>query len=261
MDFTISVKNLSKRYWINPALKGFRRSLRDDLTQIFAPRQKEVQFWALKDINFSLKKGQTLGIIGSNGAGKSTLLKILSRITYPTHGEVRITGQISSLLDIGVGFHPELTGRENIFLNGVLIGFSRSQIKERFANILDFSGISKFIDTPVKYYSSGMYLRLAFSIATAPGLEPDILLLDEILAVGDRAFYQKSLKRIHELAKNPQTTTLFVSHNLEAIKSLCNQVIWLEQGRIKMIGNPREVVKSYLDEPDSKKNQDLNYHS
>lgn len=246
MDFTISVKNLSKRYWINPAKAGFRRSLREDLSQIFTPRQKRAQFWALKDLSFTVKKGETLGIIGSNGAGKSTLLKILSRVTYPTSGQATLRGKVASLLEIGVGFHPELTGRENIFLSGTILGFKRSQIEREFATIVNFSGIGKFIDTPVKYYSSGMYLRLAFSIATSEGLEPDILLLDEILAVGDASFYQKSLKRVHELAQNPQTTTLFVSHNLEAIKSLCNQVIWLEQGRIKMIGDPQKVVKSYL---------------
>lgn len=253
MDVAISVKNLSKRYWINPERRGLRRLLKEDLSKLFAQPVSQKPFWALKDVSFTIKKGQTLGIIGSNGAGKSTLLKILSRVTYPTSGQAILTGKVSSLLDIGVGFHPELTGRENIFLNGVLIGFSRSQIKEGFTNILDFSGIGKFIDTPVKYYSSGMYLRLAFSIATTAGLEPDILLLDEILAVGDASFYQKSLKRVHELAKNPQTTTLFVSHNLEAIKSLCQRVIWLEQGRIKMIGSPQKVIKSYLNEPDSKK--------
>lgn len=247
MDLAISVKNLSKRYWINPAQRGgFRRSLRDALSQIFARRQKGAQFWALKDISFSLKKGETLGIIGSNGAGKSTLLKILSKVTYPTSGEAILKGKVSSLLEIGVGFHPDLTGRENIFLNGVILGFSKFQIARQFDAIVDFSEISKFIDTPVKYYSSGMYLRLAFSIATSQGLEPDILLLDEILAVGDKDFYQKSLKRVHELAQNPSTTTLFVSHNLEAIKGLCNQVIWLEQGRIKMVGNPQKVIKSYL---------------
>lgn len=246
MDLAISVKNLSKRYWINPALKGFRRSLRDDLSRIFAQKQQRKPFWALKDLSFSLKKGQTLGIIGSNGAGKSTLLKILSRITYPTNGQAILRGNVASLLEIGVGFHPELTGRENIFLSGAILGFSKSQILKQFDRIVEFSGVGKFIDTPVKYYSSGMYLRLAFSITTSEGLEPDILLLDEILAVGDKDFYQKSLKRISELAQNPQTTTLFVSHNLEAIKSLCNQVIWLEQGRIKMVGNPQKVIKSYL---------------
>lgn len=247
-NLAVIVKNLSKRYWINPAQghKGFHHSLRQDLSKIFSRQSKLEQFWALKDLNFSVEKGETLGVIGPNGSGKSTLLKILSRITLPTRGEAHLFGKTSSILEIGVGFHPELTGRENIFLNGAILGFSKREIEKDFEAIVDFSGIGKFIDTPVKYYSSGMYLRLAFATATAPILRPDIILLDEIMAVGDVKFYNKSLERMYNIAKDSKSTTIFVSHNLKAIQTLCNRCMWLDQGQIVLIGSRNQVIKKYL---------------
>jgi lipopolysaccharide transport system ATP-binding protein len=253
-NLAITVKSLSKRYWISHAQgqqRGFHRSLRQDLTSIFSRSSKKEQFWALKDLNFLVEKGQTLGIIGPNGSGKSTLLKILSRITLPTKGEAYLFGKTSSILEIGVGFHPDLTGRENVFLNGAILGFSKKEIEKDFEDIVQFSGIGKFIDTPIKFYSSGMYLRLAFAIATSSGLKPDILLLDEVLSVGDISFTNKCLKRISELTKDSNITTLFVSHNLEAIQDLCNRALLLKNGKIAAIGKPKEVIKKYRDKIDS----------
>lgn len=202
-------------------------------------------FWALQDISFEAMQGEALGIIGKNGAGKSTLLKILSRVTKPTRGSVKGCGRIASMLEVGTGFHDELTGRENIFLNGNILGMNNSEIKRKFDSIVDFSGIAKFIDTPVKRYSSGMYVRLAFSVAAH--LEPDILLLDEVLAVGDTEFQEKCLKKMKEIIAGRGCTILFVSHNIPSVLQLCNRVILLKEGKMADQGEPKHVANSYYE--------------
>ena len=200
-------------------------------------------FWALRDVSFEVKRGEVVGIIGRNGAGKSTLLKILSNITEPTSGRARIRGRVASLLEVGTGFHPELTGRENIFLNGAILGMSRDEIKRKFDEIVEFSGVEKFIDTPVKRYSSGMHVRLAFAVAAH--LEPEILIIDEVLAVGDAEFQKKCLGKMNEVAKGGRTV-LFVSHNMAAIEGLCTQGILLEWGSVSYIGQPVEAIAKYV---------------
>ncbi len=257
MEPIISVRGLGKRYDITQRQAGYL-TLRDSLAQFFrqpfsfigkkmkdASKKKREDFWALKDITFEVQRGEVLGIIGHNGAGKSTLLKILSQITPPTTGEIRLRGRIGSLLEVGTGFHPELTGRENIFLNAAILGMRRKEIEEKFDKIVEFSEIGKFLDTPVKYYSSGMYVRLAFSVAAH--LDPDILVLDEVLAVGDSSFQKKCFKKIQEITQTEGRTILFVSHNMNALAELCNRVILLEKGLIKMDGPAKEVVSSYLE--------------
>src|SRR5664280_1717903 len=186
--------------------------------------------WALKDINFEVKQGEVLGIIGKNGAGKSTLLKLLSRVTAPTLGNIKVRGRIASLLEVGTGFHPELTGRENIFLNGAILGMTKAEIRNRFDEIVDFSGVAKYIDTPVKRYSSGMYVRLAFAVAAH--LEPEILIVDEVLAVGDAEFQKKAIGKMQDVSRNDGRTVIFVSHNMLAVKSLCNKGILLKNGLV-----------------------------
>lgn len=205
-------------------------------------RQGET-LWALQDINFHVQQGEALGIIGSNGAGKSTLLKILSRVTAPTSGEVKVKGRMASLLEVGTGFHPELTGRENIFLNGAIMGMDRREIQRKFDEIVDFSGVEKFIDTPVKRYSSGMYVRLAFAVAAY--LEPDILVVDEVLAVGDAEFQKKCLGKMDDVAHKQGRTILFVSHNMGMINSLCNRAIFLDAGVIAWDGGISEAINRY----------------
>jgi lipopolysaccharide transport system ATP-binding protein len=199
-------------------------------------------FWALKDVSFKVREGEVIGIIGRNGAGKSTLLKILSRITEPTEGRVRIKGRVASLLEVGTGFHPELTGRENIYLNGAILGMSRAEIRAKFDEIVAFSEVEKFLDTPVKRYSSGMYVRLAFAIAAH--LEPEILIVDEVLAVGDAEFQRKCLGKMHDVATGGRTV-LFVSHNMPAIRNLCQRAMLLKQGRLLVLANVDECVKAY----------------
>ena len=206
-----------------------------------APRGGE--FWALKDVNFDIKRGETVGVIGSNGAGKSTLLKILSRITIPTEGEAVMRGRVRALLEVGTGFHPDLTGRENIYLNGTIMGMTRAEIDSRLESIVAFSEIGLFMDTPVKRYSSGMYVRLAFAVAAH--LEPEIFIIDEVLAVGDVSFQEKCLGKIGELV-NEDRTCLFVSHNMGAIRKLCSRVLWLNGGRVALCGPTDEVVDAYL---------------
>jgi ABC-type polysaccharide/polyol phosphate transport system ATPase subunit len=201
------------------------------------------EFWALKDVDFEIRRGEVVGIIGRNGAGKSTLLKILSRITEPSAGNVRLNGRIASLLEVGTGFHPELTGRENIYLNGAILGMSRSEIKKKFNEIVDFSGVEKFLDTPIKRYSSGMYVRLAFSVAAF--IEPEILIVDEVLAVGDAAFQKKCLGKMQGVAASGRTV-LLVSHDISAIQNLCNKGIYLSQGKIKESGIIENVISSYM---------------
>jgi lipopolysaccharide transport system ATP-binding protein len=200
--------------------------------------------WALKDISFDVKQGEVLGIIGRNGAGKSTLLKILSKVTKPTSGTIKVKGRIASLLEVGTGFHPELTGRENIFLNGAILGMRKGEIKTKFDEIVDFSGVEKYIDTPVKRYSSGMYVRLAFAVAAF--LEPEILIVDEVLAVGDAEFQKKCLGRMKDVSVNDGRTVLFVSHNMAAVKSLCDSSILMVNGRLTAKGTSKEIIDQYL---------------
>jgi len=253
----IEVKNLGKKYNITHRLGGYI-ALRDVITNAFKSplkflkrktkrflgRETKEEFWALENICFSVNQGEAIGIIGANGAGKSTLLKILTGITPPTTGEAILRGKVASLLEVGTGFHPELTGRENILLNGAILGMPQKEIIKKFDKIVEFSGVSKFLDTPVKYYSSGMYVRLAFSVAAH--MEPDILLVDEVLAVGDAEFQKKCLGKMDEVTKTAGRTILFVSHNLSAIQSLCQKTILLENGKIKKIGETKEVVAYYL---------------
>lgn len=257
-DAAIRCEGLSKRYRIGERERY--KALRDTLTDaLHAPARRlrsmlngsakasaanaDVTFWALRDVSFEVKHGEAMGIIGRNGAGKSTLLKILSRITKPTEGEARINGRVGSLLEVGTGFHPELTGRENVYLNGAILGMRKAETKRKFDEIVAFADIEKFIDTPVKRYSSGMYMRLAFAVAAH--LEPEILVVDEVLAVGDAAFQKKCLGKMGDVAKEGRTV-LFVSHNLLAIQSSCEQVIWLKEGEITRQGPPGQVISSYL---------------
>ncbi len=204
------------------------------------------EFWAFRDVSFSVGQGEILGIIGRNGAGKSTLLKVLSQITAPSAGNFKLKGRVASLLEVGTGFHGELTGRENIFLNGAILGMSRAEVRSRFEEIVEFAEVGKFIDTPVKRYSSGMYVRLAFSVAAH--LQPDILIVDEVLAVGDAAFQQKCLGRMDEAAFKEGRTILFVSHNMASVRSLCTRVIMLKSGRLEVDGEPGPTVDRYLDQ-------------
>jgi lipopolysaccharide transport system ATP-binding protein len=248
----IRVQNLSKRYQIRHDSGVPYRTLRDELARVAgAPlrwlsgraNNSTEEFWALKDLNFEVQPGEVVGVIGRNGAGKSTLLKILSRITRPTTGRIELRGRVGSLLEVGTGFHPELTGRENIFLSGAVLGMKRAEIVRKFDEIAAFADVEKFLDTPVKRYSSGMYVRLAFSVAAH--LEPDILIIDEVLAVGDAAFQKKCLGKVRDLADR-QRTVLFVSHNLTAVQSLCDQAIWLDGGVLQCQGEASAVTSRYL---------------
>lgn len=204
---------------------------------------KYVDFWALRNISFTIPSGSTFGLVGSNGSGKSTLLKMLAKIYWPDEGEIQYTGKMSALLEVGSGFHPELTGRENIYLNGSILGMKRSEISERIDDIIDFSGVRDFIDQPVKNYSSGMYVRLGFSVAIH--VEPDILIVDEVLAVGDAQFQAKCFERF-QLLKRSGTTIVLVTHDSQAVLDLCDQAAWIEKGSIQKVGSPREIVTQYL---------------
>ncbi len=228
----IEVENLSKKYRILHQKNRARYvTLRDELTNlILRPKKIKEDVWALKNVSFKVKSGEILGIIGSNGAGKTTLLKVLTRITPPTEGKVIIHGRVGSLLEVGTGFHPELTGRENIYLNGAILGMRKKEIKKKFDQIVDFAGIEKFLDTPVKRFSNGMRVRLAFSVAAY--LEPDILLVDEVLSVGDVEFQKKCLGKMDEVTKKQGRTVLFVSHNMTSVKSLCSQAVVLKNGQV-----------------------------
>jgi lipopolysaccharide transport system ATP-binding protein len=246
----ISVRGLSKLYRIG-AQRVRYRTLRESLvyasSRLFGRGDRGAAkntIWALKDVSFDVRRGEAIGVIGRNGAGKSTLLKILSEITYPTEGRVEIRGRVASLLEVGTGFHPELTGRENIFLNGAILGMGRAEIKRKFDEIVAFAEIDRFIDTPVKRYSSGMYVRLAFAVAAH--LEPEILLVDEVLAVGDTAFQRKCIGKMNDVATQEGRTVLFVSHNMAAVQSLCSRALLLDQGRVASIGEVEKVIESYL---------------
>lgn len=246
MSTIISVKNLGKRYKLRHERGGYV-ALRDKLAhpiKALKARASQEEFWALRGVDFAVEKGEVLGIIGANGAGKSTLLKILSRITPPSEGEVRMSGTVSSLLEVGTGFHPELTGRENIYLNGAILGMTKAEIQKKFDEIVEFSGVEAFLDTPVKRYSSGMQVRLAFAVAAH--LEPDILVIDEVLAVGDAAFQKKSLGKMEEVTKKDGRTILFVSHNMDAVARLCTRCVLLEKGTVVAVGKPDEIIAQYL---------------
>ncbi|MCX8111590.1 MAG: ABC transporter ATP-binding protein [Bacteroidia bacterium] len=243
----IEVRGLGKKYRVRS--RQLYLTLRDRLSLVFtkpwkalnAPRSET--FWALRDINFEVEEGEVIGIIGRNGAGKSTLLKILSRITEPTEGQAILRGRVGSLLEVGTGFHPELTGRENIFFVGILLGMSRSEIRRKFDDIVSFSGVEEFLDTPLKHYSSGMAMRLAFAVAAH--LEPEILIVDEVLAVGDIDFQRKCLSKMEDISKNAGRTVLFVSHQIGQIRKLCSRTIWLDGGHIRMIGSALDVTTAY----------------
>jgi len=273
----IEVENLSKKYTIRHQTQGRYLTLRDTLADRFSSLSRRLinrlssstvpqfltspsspessstvpqfltspkeEFYALKDVSFTVEQGDRVGIIGRNGAGKSTLLKILSRITEPTTGRVTLRGRVASLLEVGTGFHPELTGRENIFLNGAILGMSRDEIKKKFDEIVAFAEIEKFLDTPVKRYSSGMYVRLAFAIAAH--LEPEILLVDEVLAVGDAQFQKKCLGKMEDVSRKEGRTVLFVSHNMGIIRNLCNHGILLDRVEIKYKGDMEETISTY----------------
>lgn len=261
----IRAEHLGKRYVIDHETQRERYlALRDVLAQAAkgllngarnlgggarsSPRPTTEEFWALKNVSFELQQGEVLGIIGRNGAGKSTLLKILSRIIEPSAGRVRIHGRVASLLEVGTGFHPELTGRENIFLNGAILGMKRAEIKRKFDEIVEFAEVEKFLDTPVKRYSSGMYVRLAFAVAAH--LEPEILIVDEVLAVGDVEFQKKCLNKMSQVAIGGRTV-LFVSHNLAAVSDLCTRAILLQKGEVRQVGTPDEVIAAYIEQSNS----------
>jgi lipopolysaccharide transport system ATP-binding protein len=245
MNEAILADKVCKQYLIGSA----NITLRDHLTQVFTlgllkKKQEEEAIWALRDVSLSIKPGETVGIIGRNGAGKSTLLKILTKITYPTSGSTRVNGRVASMLEVGTGFHEELTGRENIYLNGSILGMSKKQVRRQLDAIVDFSGVEKFLDTPIKRYSSGMRLRLGFAVAAH--LDPEILMIDEVLAVGDASFQKKCLDAIEKL-RIAGRTILFVSHNLPAVENLCERCIWIDSGRVHQDGESRAVVRDYME--------------
>ncbi len=259
-DTAIKVENLGKLYRLGEVGTG---TISHDLNRWWAKiRGKEDPFakigeandrtskgtsdyvWALKDVSFEIKKGQAVGIIGRNGAGKSTLLKILSKVTQPTEGRIKVRGRIASLLEVGTGFHPEMTGRENIFQNGAILGMTKAEIKSKFDAIVDFAGVERYIDTPVKRYSSGMYVRLAFAVAAF--LEPEILIVDEVLAVGDAEFQKKCLGRMNDVSKNDGRTVLFVSHNMAAVANLCDTSIFMRNGTLQSLGLTASVIDEYI---------------
>jgi lipopolysaccharide transport system ATP-binding protein len=256
-NLAIRVENLSKRYYIGQGKTAAYETLSERITDMLTSPIRSMRsvlqgqssavasdsIWALKDVSFEVEHGEVVGIIGRNGAGKSTLLKILSQITEPTSGYVDLYGRIGALLEVGTGFHPELTGRENVFLNGAILGMSRNDIQRKFDEIVDFSGVEKFIDTPVKHYSSGMQVRLAFAVAAH--LEPEILVVDEVLAVGDAEFQKRCLGKMGDVTKEGRTV-LFVSHNMAAVSSLCNRAILLEEGQMRLSNSTDEVINTYL---------------
>jgi len=255
-DIAIRVENLTKKFFLGErvGIKTFREAIQDLVTAPFRVWKKngangeekidtDREIWALKGVSFEVKHGEVLGIIGPNGAGKSTLLKILSRITEPTGGYAEIRGRVGSLLEVGTGFHPELTGRENVYLNGAILGMTKAEIRRKFDDIVSFAGVEKFIDTPVKRYSSGMQVRLAFAVAAH--LDPEILIIDEVLAVGDAEFQKRCLGKMNEVARSGRTV-LFVSHNMAAVEALCSLVAAFQSGRLTELGDPIRVISEYI---------------
>jgi lipopolysaccharide transport system ATP-binding protein len=255
-EFVIKVDELGKCYRIRHEDQQRERyaTLRDSLARkaksllnprsVFRNSQSSIEdFWAIKGVSFEVKEGEVVGIIGRNGAGKSTLLKILSRITEPTKGRITLRGRVASLLEVGTGFHPELTGRENVYLNGAVLGMTRTEIRSKFDEIVSFAEVEKFLDTPVKRYSSGMQMRLAFAVAAH--LEPEILIVDEVLAVGDAEFQRRCLGKMNEVCESGRTV-IFVSHNMQAVRQLCERAIWLERGQVRAMGRSDEMVEQYL---------------
>ncbi len=274
MEIAIKVENLSKAYRLGEIGTG---TISRDLERWFAKvRGKEDPFlkigeendrtakgtsdivWSLKDINLEIKQGDAVGIIGRNGAGKSTLLKLLSRVTAPTTGIIKAKGRIASLLEVGTGFHPELTGKENIYLNGAILGMRKKEIQRKFDEIVDFAGVSRYVDTPVKRYSSGMYVRLAFAVAAH--LDSEILIVDEVLAVGDAEFQKKCLGKMDEVSKGEGRTVLFVSHQMSSIRSLCNNSVLLENGKLKTVGKTEDVIEQYISERNKNSNKNIKYY-
>lgn len=252
----ISVENLGKQYRINHQGEGrryvaLRDVIMDRVKGLFGGRKPDdvgrdtvEDFWALRGLSFEVQPGEVVGIIGRNGAGKSTLLKVLSQITQPTEGRVRLRGRVASLLEVGTGFHPELTGRENIFLNGAILGMTRAEVRKKFDEIVAFAEVEKFLDTPVKRYSSGMYVRLAFAVAAH--MEPEILIIDEVLAVGDAQFQKKCLGKMQNVATQEGRTVLFVSHNLQTVRQMCQRVLLLQQGQLVASGDPHATIARYM---------------
>ncbi len=256
MSVVVRVENVSKKYQLG---KTGTQSLKGDIQRWWARKSgkedpfakigeednnRSGDFWALRDVSFDIHQGDAIGIIGKNGAGKSTLLKILSRITLPTTGRLRVKGRIASLLEVGTGFNPDLSGRENIFLNGAILGMTKRDVQRKFDEIVDFSGVEKFIDTPVKRYSSGMYVRLAFAVAAH--LDSEILILDEVLAVGDAEFQRKCIGKMDDVTRKQGRTVIYVSHGMQSVVDLCNKALYLEKGKLRMAGPTEEVVASYL---------------
>lgn len=253
----ISVEGLGKKYTIRHEGQGRYRALREEIFKLpqrlfQRNHQDKEEFWALKDVSFDIMPGDRVGIIGRNGAGKSTLLKLLSRITEPSTGKITLRGRVASLLEVGTGFHPELTGRENIFLNGAILGMSRAEVRRKFDEIVDFAGVEKFLDTPVKRYSSGMYVRLAFAVAAH--LEPEILIVDEVLAVGDAEFQKKCLGKMEQVGQDGRTV-LFVSHNMAMIQQLCHTGIFFAKGHIECLGTIEDTIEKYTQETNHSKFQ------
>ena len=244
MTPSIEIQSVSKRYRIGRLQRTFRETILEFTKHPFARRKNEAaSMWALRDVSFDVAEGEVVGIIGRNGAGKSTLLKILSKITYPTEGNIKVRGRVASLLEVGTGFHEELTGRENVYLNGSILGMKKQEVDKCFDAIVDFSGVEQFIDTQIKRYSSGMRLRLGFAVAAH--LEPDVLIIDEVLAVGDAGFQKKCLDTMEGLRSGGRTV-LFVSHNMAAVENLCTRCVWIDGGRVKEDGDPRTVIQSYM---------------
>lgn len=239
-EYAIRVKNLYKDFKWNSDKPG---TLKEKL--LFSKRNKVVKVHILKDIDLDIKRGETVALIGTNGSGKSTLLKLMTKIIYPTKGNIKVNGKLTSLLELGAGFHPDFTGRENIYFNAAIFGLTKQEIEKRLDTIIEFSELGEFIDSPVRTYSSGMYMRLAFSIAI--NVDAEILLIDEILAVGDQHFQEKCFKKLHELKENENKTIVIVSHNLDQVKDLCNRAVWIKDGKIEMNGDPDKVIDKYLE--------------
>ena len=239
-EYAIRVKDLYKDFKLN---SDKARTLKERI--LFSKRNKQEKIQILKDINLDIKKGETVALIGVNGSGKSTLLKLMTKIIYPTKGTIKINGKLTSLLELGAGFHPDFSGRENIYFNASIFGLTKQEIDKRLKTIIDFSELGEFIDSPVRTYSSGMYMRLAFSVAI--NVDADILLIDEILAVGDQHFQDKCFAKLHELKSNENKTIVIVSHDLKQVKNLCDRAIWIREGKVEMDGNPKEVIDKYLE--------------